>query len=84
MPKGWDFFMAAHTALQGTVSALLRSQDSTDITKTKPAHYVVLLNEITLGARNEIKLGANELEKITYNLCYLKGRRARLQRTLHA
>ena len=69
MPKGWDFFMAAHAALQGTVSALLRSQDSTDITKTKPAHYVVLLDEI-----DEIKLDANELEKITHNLCYLQGR----------
>ena len=66
MPKGWDFFMAAHAALQGTVSTLQRSQDSTDVTKTKPAHYVVLLDEI--------KLGANELEKITHNLCYLQGR----------
>ena len=66
MPKGWDFFMAAHAALQGTVSTLPRSQDSTNITKTKPAHYVVLLDEI--------KLGANELEKITHNLCYLQGR----------
>ncbi len=38
--------------------------------KTKPAHCVVLLDEI----KDTKKLNANDLEKITHNLCYLQGR----------
>lgn len=70
MQKGWDFYMAAHTSLQGTVSPLSRSRSSADPMKTKPAHYVVLLDEIN----DTNKLGANDLEKITHSLCYLQGR----------
>ena len=38
--------------------------------KAKPAHYIVILDEI----RDNKVLGANQLEKITHNLCYLYGR----------
>ncbi|KAH0537578.1 hypothetical protein FGG08_005644 [Glutinoglossum americanum] len=51
MERGWDMFLQAHTGLQGT---------------TRPAHYVVLLDEIGLGA--------DGLEQLTHNLCYLFGR----------
>ena len=40
-----DFFLQAHTALQGTA---------------KPSHYVVILDEM--------KLGAEELQMITHHL----------------
>ena len=40
-----DFFLQAHTALQGTA---------------KPSHYVVILDEM--------KLGAQELQTITHHL----------------
>ena len=70
MQKGWDFYMAAHAALQGTVSLLSRSQRPANHEKTKPAHYVVLLDEI----RDTNKLSANHLEQLTHNLSYLQGR----------
>ena len=37
--------------------------------QTKPAHYYVILDEI----RDATKLGADHLEQITHNLCYLHG-----------
>ena len=68
--KDWDFFLQAHSGLQGTA---------------KPAHYIVI--------RDDIKLGAQQLETLvsscllsfsivsltesasqTHNLCYLFGR----------
>lgn len=66
MPQGWDFYMAAHAAIHGTVSLLQKSRRSANTRKTKPAHYVVLLDENNLSA--------NEMEKMTHNLCYLHGR----------
>ncbi|KOS19838.1 Protein argonaute 1B [Escovopsis weberi] len=53
----WDFFLAAHDALQGT---------------TRPAHYTVLLDEI-FRARYGAE-AANELERLTHELCYMYGR----------
>ncbi|ETS78029.1 hypothetical protein PFICI_10091 [Pestalotiopsis fici W106-1] len=53
----WDFFLTAHTALQGTA---------------RPAHYTVLLDEVF---RHTFKgEAANNLEKITHEMCYLFGR----------
>ncbi|KAI9795475.1 MAG: hypothetical protein M1833_007005 [Piccolia ochrophora] len=49
--RHWDFFLQAHTGLQGTA---------------RPAHYVVV--------QDQIGLGANGLEQLTHNLCYLFGR----------
>ncbi|KAI9888112.1 MAG: hypothetical protein M1823_000047 [Watsoniomyces obsoletus] len=49
--RHWDFFLQAHTGLQGTA---------------RPAHYVVV--------QDRIGLGADGLEQMTHNLCYLFGR----------
>lgn len=49
--RQWDFFLQAHTGLQGTA---------------RPAHYIVL--------RDENGLGADGLEQLTHNLCYMFGR----------
>lgn len=62
----WDFFLQAHTALQGTA---------------RPAHYVVVHDEIFTGptALKDFKLPsvttpADALEQLTHNLCYIFGR----------
>ncbi|KAH7093186.1 Piwi domain-containing protein [Paraphoma chrysanthemicola] len=52
--KIFDFFLLAHQGLQGT---------------SKPAHYVVL--------RDDIKLGADQLQSLTHNLCYTFARATR-------
>ncbi|KAI9796921.1 MAG: hypothetical protein M1825_006285 [Sarcosagium campestre] len=49
--RHWDFYLQAHTGLQGT---------------TRPAHYIVV--------QDQIGLGANGLEQLTHNLCYIFGR----------
>ncbi|KAK9425192.1 putative Piwi domain-containing protein [Seiridium unicorne] len=57
LARVWDFFLTAHTALQGTA---------------RPAHYTVLLDEVF---RSTFKgEAANNLEKITHEMCYLFGR----------
>ncbi|KAI4604089.1 hypothetical protein KJ359_000216 [Pestalotiopsis sp. 9143b] len=57
LARVWDFFLTAHTALQGTA---------------RPAHYTVLLDEVFRHTyRAE---AANNLEKITHEMCYLFGR----------
>ena len=69
MKRGWDFFLQAHKALQGTVSGVQHSHDSKILliwSKARPAHYVIV--------HDEIKLGANQLEQVTHALCYLFGR----------
>lgn len=68
--KHWEFFLQAHTGLQGTV---------------RPAHYVVVRDEIGLGvdgleqlvstpSDNFLKLNINRPWPQTHNLCYLFGR----------
>ncbi|KAF2853105.1 Piwi-domain-containing protein [Plenodomus tracheiphilus IPT5] len=52
--KLFDFFLLAHQGLQGT---------------SKPAHYVVL--------RDDIKLGADQLQSLTHSLCYTFARATR-------
>ena len=54
----WDFFLQSHTPLQGTA---------------RPAHYVVLRNEIFAEDPNV----ADTVESITYNLCWVYGRATR-------
>ncbi|KAK2762261.1 hypothetical protein FQN54_001271 [Arachnomyces sp. PD_36] len=51
MERGFDFFMVAHTGIQGT---------------SRPAHYAVIYDER--------RLAADDLQVLTYNLCYLFGR----------
>ncbi|KAI9762388.1 MAG: hypothetical protein M1835_008038 [Candelina submexicana] len=50
----WDFFLQAHSAVQGTC---------------RPAHYVVL--------KDQIGLGADGLQHLTHHMCYLFGRATR-------
>ncbi|EAT86396.1 hypothetical protein HBI56_100990 [Parastagonospora nodorum] len=52
--KLFDFFLLAHQGLQGT---------------SKPAHYVVL--------KDDIKLGADQLQSLTHSLCYTFARATR-------
>ena len=59
----WDFFLQAHTCLQGTA---------------KPAHYYVVLDEIfgkgNLKKPHPFPNAADTLEDLTHNMCYLFSR----------
>ena len=60
----WDFFLQSHSPLQGTA---------------RPAHYVVLKNEIftqkeVQASKGQYKNVADIIESVTYNLCWLYGR----------
>jgi eukaryotic translation initiation factor 2C len=59
--RNWDFFLQAHTALQGTA---------------RPAHYYIVLDEIFRGRKIQAPFhnAADALEDLTHNLCYLFGR----------
>jgi eukaryotic translation initiation factor 2C len=59
--RNWDFFLQAHTALQGTA---------------RPAHYYVILDEIFRKRKLQAPYQntADALEELTHNLCYLFGR----------
>ncbi|OAP55834.1 hypothetical protein AYL99_09986 [Fonsecaea erecta] len=62
--RHWDFYLQAHTAIQGTA---------------RPAHYFVVLDEIFQPARNVpppglVKNAADALEDLTHNMCYLYAR----------
>lgn len=59
--KYWEFFLAAHSAIQGTV---------------KPTRYVVVLDEI-FGSRYPPGRAAEELETLTHQMSYLFGRATR-------
>lgn len=51
----WDFFLQSHAAIQGTA---------------RPAHYVVVLDEIFRATKGQAGSPANTLEKMTQALCY--------------
>jgi eukaryotic translation initiation factor 2C len=57
----WDFYLQAHTAIQGTA---------------RPAHYFIVLDEIFRDRKVHYPLqnAADALEDLTHNLCYLFGR----------
>lgn len=59
----WDFFLQAHTCLQGTA---------------RPAHYYVILDEIfgkgRLAKPHPFPNAADSLEDLTHNMCYLFAR----------
>ncbi|KAJ4387602.1 hypothetical protein N0V93_008198 [Gnomoniopsis smithogilvyi] len=56
----WDFFLQSHNVLQGT---------------GRPAHYVVVLDEIFCARAKAKKVNAaNEVEMLTQALCYTFGR----------
>jgi hypothetical protein len=59
--RNWDFFLQAHTALQGTA---------------RPAHYHIVLDEIfrSRKAQPPFRNAADVLEDLTHNMCYLFGR----------
>lgn len=60
--RNWDFYLQAHSALQGTA---------------RPAHYFTVWDEI-FNPQNPAKVGgpgaADVLQTLTHNLCYLFGR----------
>jgi eukaryotic translation initiation factor 2C len=57
----WDFFLQAHSAVQGTA---------------RPAHYFIVYDEIfqSRRAQSPFQNAADALEDLTHNLCYLFGR----------
>ena len=57
----WDFFMQAHSAIQGTA---------------RPAHYYIVLDEIFQAhpVKAPFRNAADVLEDLTHNMCYLYGR----------
>ncbi|KAK5548619.1 hypothetical protein LTR46_011956, partial [Exophiala xenobiotica] len=58
----WDFFLQAHTAIQGTA---------------RPAHYHIVFDEIFLArgpSQGPFDNAADVVERLTHNLCYLFGR----------
>jgi len=59
--SNWDFFMQAHTALQGTA---------------RPAHYYIVLDEIFTKRKVQPphQNVADVLEELTHSMCYLFGR----------
>jgi eukaryotic translation initiation factor 2C len=59
--RNWDFFLQAHTSLQGTA---------------RPAHYYVVLDEIfsKRPVKPPHKNAADSLEDLTHNMCHLFGR----------
>ncbi|KAL7933965.1 Piwi domain-containing protein [Trichoderma chlorosporum] len=59
--RNWDFFLQAHTALQGTA---------------RPAHYYVVLDEIFRAryAKTPGKNVADEFQNLTQSMCYAFGR----------
>ncbi|CAK7273580.1 hypothetical protein SEPCBS57363_005724 [Sporothrix epigloea] len=59
LQRYWDFFLTAHTAIQGTA---------------RPARYTVIYDEIFQTYINNPGVVTSELEKITYNMCYLFSR----------
>ncbi|KAJ9220490.1 hypothetical protein DTO169C6_7234 [Paecilomyces variotii] len=59
--RNWDFFLQAHSAIQGTA---------------RPAHYYIVHDEIFQGTKVSPPFAnaADVLENLTHNLCYLYGR----------
>lgn len=59
--RNWDFFLQAHTALQGTA---------------RPGHYYVVLDEIFRQkyAKTPGKNIADEFQDLTQSMCYIFGR----------
>ena len=59
--RNWDFFLQAHTAIQGTA---------------RPAHYYTIYDEIfrCRMVQQPFQSAADIVEDLTHNLCYLFGR----------
>ena len=59
--RNWDFFMQAHTAIQGTA---------------RPAHYYIIYDEIFRERKVQapFQSAADAFEDLTHNMCYLFGR----------
>lgn len=58
--RNWDFFLQAHTAIQGTA---------------RPAHYYIVYDEILRRAVPPPFINAADvLEDLTHNMCYMFGR----------
>ncbi|KAL9607475.1 MAG: hypothetical protein Q9167_007612 [Letrouitia subvulpina] len=62
--RNWDFFLQAHTAIQGTA---------------RPAHYYLVYDQIfrQQQVKAPFQSAADAFEDLTHNLCYLFGRRTK-------
>ncbi|KAI2830238.1 hypothetical protein CBS133816_3541 [Aspergillus niger] len=65
--KVWDFYLQSHTASRGIA---------------RPAHYVVLLDEIFQSSPSDLQARAspnpvNAIQALTHNICYVSGRATR-------
>ena len=59
--RNWDFFLQAHSAIQGTA---------------RPAHYYIAYDQIfrDLKLSAQFSTAADAVEDLTHNMCYLFGR----------
>ena len=59
--RNWDFFLQAHSAIQGTA---------------RPAHYYIIYDQIFLERKVQapFKSATDAFEDLTHNMCYLFGR----------
>ncbi|KAL1868840.1 hypothetical protein Plec18167_008145 [Paecilomyces lecythidis] len=59
--RNWDFFLQAHSAVQGTA---------------RPAHYYIIHDEIFQNSKVSLPFSnvADVVENLTHNICYLFGR----------
>ena len=61
--RTWDFFLQSHSVVSGGPNKPSGT--------ARPAHYVVLHDEIFAGSPKEDR--ADQLQQITHNMCYLYG-----------
>ena len=70
--RTWDFFLQSHSVIKG---AEYTSHEGEKVRKpsgtARPGHYVVLHDEVFAASPKESR--ADELQKITHNMCYLYG-----------
>ena len=67
----WDFFLQSHSVIKGGKERIGEIQVQKPSGTARPAHYVVLHDEIFESFPKENR--ADQLQEITHNMCYLYG-----------